>query len=181
MPGHLAVADAREEHCHHGNENRRNNVSMSTIAQNPEYGHRCHRLNHDDAVENQVPQSVRVRLRRGPEFVAVSLLKNLSFLQICCSSLQAQPRPANLSTLDATGIRPCQTLQFRPVFNRFNEAVWPNFNLLRNTKSSFGMKLRRSQTFPIFLPCTLGQVTKSTGRYLLVHALLDFGGNAAAC
>src|SRR5216683_234938 len=118
-------------------------------------------------------QSVRVRLKRGPEFAVASLLKNLPFLQRCYASFQAQFCPANQWTLNATGIPPRQPHLFHPVFNRFNEAVWPNlpssatFNIRSSPCSSDSILL------PCFSPCTLVQVTKSTGRYLFAHALPD--------
>jgi len=53
---HAAVADSREEHAHHGDENGGDHVAMTAIAERAKGRHRCHRLNDDDAVQNQVPE-----------------------------------------------------------------------------------------------------------------------------
>ena len=97
---------------------------------------------------------------------------------------QAERRGRKLSVLDsqieATAVHFGLTVVtrnsadfFHPVFNRFNEAVWPNspssatFNIRSPPCSSDSILL------PCFSPCTLVQVTKPTGRYLFAHSLPD--------
>ena len=53
---HASVADPREQHAHHGNENGCDHVAMTAIAERAERGHWRHRLNHNHAVQNQVPE-----------------------------------------------------------------------------------------------------------------------------
>ncbi len=53
---HAAVADAGEEHRHHRDENRGNDVPASTLAENAENRHRRDRLDDDHAVQNQIPK-----------------------------------------------------------------------------------------------------------------------------
>ena len=56
---HSSVADPRKQHRHHCDQDRRHHVAFSPFAQHAEDGHRRHRLNHDDAVQNQVPERER--------------------------------------------------------------------------------------------------------------------------
>jgi hypothetical protein len=53
---HAPVADGREEHGHHRDEDRGDDMPVSAIAEYAEHGHRRDRLNDDDAVQDQVPQ-----------------------------------------------------------------------------------------------------------------------------
>ena len=64
--GHTAIADGGEEHGDHGDEDGGDHVAMGDLADDPEGRHRSGRLNEDDAVEDQVPET-RARLRRGAE------------------------------------------------------------------------------------------------------------------
>jgi hypothetical protein len=51
---HAAIADASEQHCHHRDENGRDDVPAAALAQHSENRHRSHRRNSDNAVEQQV-------------------------------------------------------------------------------------------------------------------------------
>src|SRR5882672_1583193 len=117
-PGHLAVTDAGEKHCHHGNEDRCNNVPFSTIAQNSEYGHRRYGLNYDDTVKNQIPEcksppqtwpGIRCRL-----VVQKSLLIAEVLRFVPSAILSNEPADAN-----ATGIRPPPAASFPPSIQSF--------------------------------------------------------------
>ena len=59
---HSPIADCRRQHRHHSDQNRGYNMAASTIAQSSERGHRRHRLKHNHAVQNQIPQ-----LQRSPQ------------------------------------------------------------------------------------------------------------------
>ena len=58
-PSHAAVADSRKKHSHHGDEDGGDHMAVTAIAECPEGGHWRHRLNHDDAVQYQVPERQR--------------------------------------------------------------------------------------------------------------------------
>src|SRR5260370_18502937 len=56
-PRHAPVADPRKQHSYHGDENGGDYMAMTAIAERAEGRHRGDRVNHDDAVQNPVPQS----------------------------------------------------------------------------------------------------------------------------
>ena len=56
---HPPIADARKQHRHHSDQDRRDHMPMPAVAEHPKYRHRRHRLDHDHAVQNQVPQRQR--------------------------------------------------------------------------------------------------------------------------
>ncbi len=56
---HAAIADRRQQHGHHGDEDGGDDVALAAFVQHAEDGHRRHRLDDDDAVEDQVPQRQR--------------------------------------------------------------------------------------------------------------------------
>ena len=56
---HASVADAGEEHGDHGNQDRGDDMSVAAFGEHAEYGHRRDRLNHDHAVQNQIPERER--------------------------------------------------------------------------------------------------------------------------
>ena len=56
---HLAVAERRAQHRHHGDQDRRNYVPVSAIAQRSKRRHWRNRLQHNRAVQNQIPQRER--------------------------------------------------------------------------------------------------------------------------
>src|SRR5215831_2013670 len=57
--GHFAVAHRCEQHGHHSDQNRGHHMAPATVAQGTKYGHRGHRLKHNRAVQNQIPQRER--------------------------------------------------------------------------------------------------------------------------
>ena len=64
-PRHAPVTDRGEQHCHHRDQDRRDHVSVAAIAEHAEYRHRRDRLNHDDAVKDEVPKSQSPPKTRG--------------------------------------------------------------------------------------------------------------------
>jgi len=56
---HAAIADGGEQHCHHGDQDRRNDVPVSAVAEHTKHRHRRDRLNHDHSIQNQVPKGKR--------------------------------------------------------------------------------------------------------------------------
>ena len=51
-PRHAAVADPRQKHSHHGDENGGDHMAMPAIAERAEGRHRSDGLNHDYPIEN---------------------------------------------------------------------------------------------------------------------------------
>ena len=49
-PRHAAITKSCEQHGHHGDEERGDDMSVAGIAEHAKDGHRRNRLNHDDPV-----------------------------------------------------------------------------------------------------------------------------------
>ena len=62
---HAAIADGGEQHRHHGDQDGGNDMPASAIAEHPEHRHRGDRLNHDNAVQNQIPERERAPQARN--------------------------------------------------------------------------------------------------------------------
>ena len=58
-PRHAPVTHGREHHGNHGNQNRGNHVALAGVAENSVRRHGRRRLNHDDAVKDEVPKRQR--------------------------------------------------------------------------------------------------------------------------
>src|SRR5262245_30263465 len=58
-----SVANRSKQHGHHGDENCRDHMSMTTLAEHAKHRHWRDRLNYHDAVENEVPET-----ESAPEF-----------------------------------------------------------------------------------------------------------------
>ena len=128
-PRHSSVADPRKQHRHHRDQDRRYYVASSSVAQDAVDGHRRHRLNYDDAIQNQIPErQCTPQAWRGSRraFVAQAILPFAAELRFqpgvtlaCCSDeflLSRCPAPCILSSL----------------FNRFNADSVRNLPPRRN-------------------------------------------------
>jgi hypothetical protein len=63
---HASVADRRQEHGAHADQNRGDDVAAGFLADDAVNAHRRNRLDQDDAVEDQIPQRERPpEVRRG--------------------------------------------------------------------------------------------------------------------
>src|SRR3984957_2664194 len=54
---HASIADCGKEHGDNGDEDWGHHVSAAAIAEHPKHRHGSHWLNHDHAIENQIPKS----------------------------------------------------------------------------------------------------------------------------
>ena len=64
---HAAIADGGKQHRYHGDQNRGDHVPTSAVAEHAEHGHGRDRLDHDYAVQDQVPEGERPSQARSSE------------------------------------------------------------------------------------------------------------------
>src|SRR5262249_11191443 len=113
--GHLPIAHRRKQHGHHGDKKCRNYVTVCLLADDAKAWHRRSRLNYDDAVDDEIPESkcspeltaVRSSAHRlgrchslGPFITALDpvlsgllVIRNSTSLQVVRCAGYARPRP----------------------------------------------------------------------------------------